>query len=57
MDRDNLSIELAITLQPRVSVNKTVDFRLNRGKTFVKWVFSEAYNFEIIDIRFFSCMN
>ena len=31
MNRDDLSIELAIILPPSVSVNKIVNFRLDKG--------------------------
>ena len=41
-----------MTLQPRVSVNKIVHLGLTEGN-FCKMGFNEAYNYEIIDIRFF----
>ena len=57
MVRDDLSIHLTIALRPRVSVNIIVNFRFDWRVTVVNWVFNDAYNYEIIDIRFFSCMN
>ena len=59
MNREDLSIELAIPLGQEFSVTKTVNFNQLglTGGILVNRFFNEAYNYKIIDIRFFSCMN
>ena len=63
MDRYDLSIELAISLLPRVSVNKNKVhsnkwvWRGGGGGNFCELCFNEAYNYDLIDMRFFSCMS
>ena len=59
MNTDDLSFKLAITLGPRVYVNKINIFNqwVLQGIAFVNWVLNETYKYEIVDMRFLSCMN
>ena len=53
MNTDDLSFKLAITLGPRVNVNKINNFNqwVLQVVAFVNWVFNEAYKYDIVDIR------
>ena len=53
--REDLNMELAISSMSRVYVETLV--HCNQEARFVNRVLNETYNYDIMDIRFFFCMN